>query len=134
LVGSKASHTCSKKKISAMRHDVLWPPPPPHYIGAAYTSDFVCDFMCDFVRDLLADAILCPTRNCYRLHVPCDFAWQFAVRLHGCTQRQRQNRHRSQTKSHLQLGGGVDSGRTTNSRYTKSHLRLACKSHTKSLV
>jgi hypothetical protein len=23
--------------------------------------------------DLMADAILCSTRNCYRLHVPCDF-------------------------------------------------------------
>jgi hypothetical protein len=42
-------------------------------LGAVYTSDFVCDFMCDFVCDLHAVAISCPRRNCYHLHVPCNF-------------------------------------------------------------
>jgi hypothetical protein len=42
-------------------------------LGAGYTSNFVCDFMYDFVCAMMVDAIVCPTQNCYRLHVACDF-------------------------------------------------------------
>jgi hypothetical protein len=91
---------------------------------AGYKSDFVCDFMCNFVCDLTADdAIPCPTRNCYRLHVACDIAWRFAEQFGA------RNGIAHQIASAIWCKKPIESNscRTPNRRYSTSQLKSAGK-------
>jgi hypothetical protein len=73
---------------------------------------------------------VCPTRNCNRLHVPCDFACDLLCDLvHARFLRNCKTDTESHTKSHLQFGAKKDwkyfLSETPNRRYTISHLRYA---------
>jgi hypothetical protein len=86
--------------------------------------------MCDLLH--IADAIWCPTRNCYLLHVPCDLAsdllcdWVHAIwcmRDFCATAKRTRNRTPNRICDLVQNKIESDSCGTPNRRYSKSHLR-----------
>jgi hypothetical protein len=71
--------------------------------------------MCDFVCNLLAYVIFCPTRNCYRLHVPCDLLYDLVRATATKTAKRTRNRTPNRICKKVIL--------VANRRYTKSHTK-----------
>jgi hypothetical protein len=90
---------------------------------------------CDLLHlRFAASAICCPTRNCYRFHVACNFACNLVCNLvHAiwcmhdfcATEKRTRNRTPNRVCDLVQKKIERDSCRTPNRRCTKSHLRYA---------
>jgi hypothetical protein len=103
-------------------------------ITRAISCAISCAICCISQMRFAAFEIWCPTRNCYRLHVPCDFACDllcdlvhaiWCMQYFCATAKRTRNRTPNRICDLVQKKIESDSCRTPYRRYTKSHLQNA---------